>query len=75
MRAVPSTLSAQGECIRKGLPVGIKSEDGRVYLLVGKTKPVNGELADYAAKTVTIRGRETMRDGFAQLQVEEIRKF
>jgi hypothetical protein len=71
----PEHAKCARECIRKGLPVGIKSEDGRVYLLVGKTQPVNGELADYAAKSVTIRGRETMRDGFAQLQVEEIRKF
>ena len=53
----------------------MKGEDGKTYLLVGKTQPVNAELADYAAKTVTFRGKETMRDGFAQLQVEEIRKF
>jgi hypothetical protein len=45
-------------------------------LLTGKSgKPVNAELADSAAKIVTIRGRETARDGFAQLQVDEIRKF
>ena len=61
-------------CIRNGLPVGIKSENGKVYLLSGKPGyPVNAELADYAAKTVTIRGKESVRDGFAQLQVEEIR--
>jgi hypothetical protein len=36
---------------------------------------INVELADYADKTVTIRVKETKRDGFAQLQVEEIRKF
>jgi hypothetical protein len=36
---------------------------------------VNAELADYAAKVVTIKGKQTARDGFAQLQVEEIRKF
>jgi len=34
---------------------------------------VNAELADYAAKIVTIKGKQTRRDGFAQLQVEEIR--
>jgi hypothetical protein len=71
----PQHAECAKECIRKGLPVGIKGEDGKIYLLVGKTQPVNAELADYAAKTVTIRGKETMRDGFAQLQVEEIRKF
>lgn len=63
-------------CIRNGLPVGIRSKDGKIYLLTGKPgHSVNAELADYAAKIVTIRGKETMRDGFAQLQVEEIRKF
>jgi hypothetical protein len=63
------------DCIRKGLPVGIKGEDGKTYLLIGATQPVNGELADYAAKTVTVRGKASMRDGFAQLEVIEIRKF
>ena len=71
----PQHAECAKTCIRKGLPVGIKGEDGKTYLLVGKTQPVNAELADYAAKTVTIRGKETMRDGFALLQVEEIRKF
>ena len=70
----PQHAQCARDCIRKGLPVGIKGEDGKTYLLVGKKQAVNAELADYAAKTVTIRGRETMRDGFALLQVEEIRK-
>jgi hypothetical protein len=30
---------------------------------------------DYAAKAVTIKGRATVRSGFALLQVAEIRKF
>jgi hypothetical protein len=63
-------------CIRNGLPVGIKAQDGKVYLLTGEPgHSVNAELADYAAKIVTIKGKQTARDGFAQLQVEEIRKF
>jgi hypothetical protein len=63
------------ECIESGLPVGIKTEDGKVYLLTGKEAHVNDQLVDYAAKVVTVRGKETSRDGFAQIQVEEIRKF
>jgi hypothetical protein len=63
-------------CIKNGLPAGIKTQDGKVYLLTGEPgHSINAEVADYAAKTVTIRGRPTMRDGFAQLQVEEIRKL
>jgi hypothetical protein len=74
-RSGPQHAECARNCIRKGLPVGIKGEDGKTYLLVGEKQAVNAELADYAAKTVTIRGKETMRDGFALLQVEEIRKF
>ena len=72
----PEHAKCARDCIRNGLPVGIKSEDGRVYLLAGRPgHSVNAELADYAAKIVTIKGKESIRDGFAQLQVEEIRKF
>jgi hypothetical protein len=63
-------------CIRNGLPAGIKTRDGKVYLLTGEPgHSVNAELADYAAQVVTIKGRQTVRDGFMQLQVEEIRKL
>ena len=63
-------------CIRSGSPAGIKTQDGRVYLLTGEPgQSINAELADYAAKVVTIKGRQTVRDGFAQLQVEGIRKL
>ena len=63
-------------CIRSGEPAGIKAQDGRVYLLTGEPgHSINAEVADYAAKVVTIKGTQTVRDGFAQLQVEEIRKL
>jgi hypothetical protein len=72
----PEHAADARECIRKGLPVGIKSEDGRVYLLTGPPQhSINAEFADYAAQIVTVRGKETNRDGFAQIQVEEVRKF
>jgi hypothetical protein len=70
----PQHAECARTCIRKGLPVGLKGEDGKIYLLVGEKHALNAELADYAAKTVTIRGKKTMRDGFAQLQVKEIQK-
>ena len=63
-------------CIRKGSPAGIKAQDGKVYLLTGEPgQSINAELAEYAAQVVTIKGKKSVRDGFAQLQVEEIRKF
>ena len=72
----PEHASCARDCIRGGLPVAIKTNDGKVYLLTSNAgHSVNAELADYAAKIVTIKGKQTMRDGFAQLQVEEIRKF
>jgi hypothetical protein len=72
----PEHAQCAKDCIRKGLPVGIKGEDGKVYLLTTNAgHSVNAELADYAAKIVTIKGKQSMRNGFAQLQVEEIRKL
>jgi hypothetical protein len=72
----PDHAKCARDCIRKGLPVGIKAQNGKVYLLTGKAgQSINSQLADYAAKVITIKGRETVRDGFAQLQVEEIRKL
>jgi hypothetical protein len=70
----PAHAKCAADCIRSGLPVGIKADNGKVYLLTGKVgQSVNAELADYAAKIITVKGTETTRDGFAQLQVEEIR--
>jgi len=64
------------ECIRRGLPAGLKAGNGKVYLLTGQPgQAVNAQLAELAAKIVTIKGKETTRDGFAQLQIEEIRKL
>ncbi len=63
-------------CIRSGEPAGIKAQDGKVYLLTGEPgQSINAKLADYAAQVVTIKGKQSVRDGFAQLQVEEIRKL
>jgi len=61
-------------CIESGLPVGLKGEDGKTYLLVGEHKPANKELAAYAAKTVTIRGKLVTRDGIAMLENIEVVK-
>jgi hypothetical protein len=63
-------------CIRNGEPAGIKARDGKIYLLTGAPgQSINAKLADYAAQVVTIKGKKSVRDGFAQLQVEEIRRL
>lgn len=59
-------------CIESGLPVGIKAEDGTLYLLVGEHKPLNKTLAAYAAKTITVRGKAASRDGVNMLENAEI---
>ena len=67
--------SCAQHCISSGLPVGIKSSsDGKVYMVVGEHKPLNAELADYAGKTVTLKGKAVSRDGINLLENAEIVK-
>ena len=61
-------------CINAGLPVGLKAQDGKTYVLVGDHKPLNSELAPYAAKTITMRGKVVSRDGITMLENAEIVK-
>src|SRR6516225_2154764 len=61
-------------CIKAGLPVGLKATDGKVYLLVGDHKPMNAELVEYAAKTITMKGTVVSRDGINMLENAEIVK-
>lgn len=60
------------KCISSGLPVGLKTADGMVYLLIGEHKPANAELAQYAAKTITVKGKFVNRDGINLLENIEI---
>lgn len=60
------------KCISSGLPVGLKTADGKVYLLIGQHKPLNDQLAAYAAKTVTVQGKAVSRDGINLLENAEI---
>jgi len=62
------------KCIASGLPVGLKTADGKTYLLIGEHKPMNSELVEYAAKKITVRGKLTTRDGFSMIENAEIVK-
>jgi hypothetical protein len=62
------------KCISMGLPVGIKSTDGTTYLIIADHKPMNKELAEYAAKTITVKGKVTERDGIHLIENAEIEK-
>ncbi len=61
-------------CIESGLPVGIKGEDGKTYLVIGQHQPMNKLLAAYAAKTITVKGKLVERDGFRMIANAEIVK-
>jgi hypothetical protein len=61
------------KCIKGGGPVGISSE-GKTYLVVGEHKPMNDQLAEYAGKTITLKGKLAEREGVAMLENAEIVK-
>jgi hypothetical protein len=71
----PDHAECARTCIRNGLPVGIKALDGKAYLLVGANEPLNKQLADYAAKTVTVKGIIRQRDGFLMLDQVTLEKL
>ena len=61
------------KCIKGGGPVGIVSE-GKTYLVVGDHKPMNDQLAEYAGKTVTLKGKVASNGGINMLENAEIVK-
>ncbi len=62
------------KCITSGLPVGLKAADGKTYLLIGDHMPMNKELAEYAAKTITVEGKVVSRDGVNMIENATIEK-
>ena len=65
--------SCAARCIKHGGPVAILS-DGKAYLVVGDHKPMNDQLAEYAGKTVTLKGKLASNGGIAMLENAEIVK-
>ncbi|HVZ66385.1 MAG TPA: hypothetical protein VG936_17615 [Lacunisphaera sp.] len=61
-------------CINNGLPVGLKTAEGKTYLLIGDHMPANSELAKHAAETITVKGKLVERDGINLLENIEIVK-
>jgi hypothetical protein len=62
------------KCITSGLPVGLKADDGKTYVLIGEHKPLNSELAEYAAKRITVEGKVVSRDGINMIENAVIQK-
>jgi hypothetical protein len=67
-------IACAKKCIESGLPAAIKADDGKTYLLIGEHKPLNSELAQYAGKTITVKGKLSSRDGINMIENAEIQK-
>ena len=65
--------SCAAKCIKGGGPVGIVSE-GKTYLVVGDHKPMNDQLAEYAGKIITLKGKLASNGGIPMLENAEIVK-
>jgi len=63
--------SCAATCIKGGGPVAILS-DGKTYLVVGDHKPMNDQLAEYAGKTITLKGKLASNGGIPVLENAEI---
>lgn len=59
-------------CITSGGPVGILTEDDKLYLIIGDHKPLNDKLAPFAGKTISIKGQVVERNGIKMIQKAEI---
>jgi hypothetical protein len=65
--------SCAASCIKGGGPVAILS-DGKAYLVVGDHKPMNEQLAEFAGKTITLKGKLASNGGIPMLENAEIVK-
>src|SRR3954451_1047748 len=62
------------KCIEGGLPVGLKGDDGKTYLLIGEHVPLNKELAQHAGKKITVEGKVASRDGINLIENAVVQK-
>ena len=62
------------KCITNGLPVRLKADDGKTYLVIGEHKPLNSDLAQYAAKKITVERKVASRDGINMIENAVIQK-
>jgi hypothetical protein len=60
------------KCIQSGGPVGLLTADDQIYLVIGDHKPMNDQLADKAAQTVTLKGKVVERGGMKMIENAEL---
>ncbi len=63
--------SCAKQCIKKNLPAGLKTKDGKIYLLIGKGhNPVADLVADFAGHNAKIKGTLVEKAGTNAIIVE-----
>ena len=60
------------KCIEGGGPIGLLTEDNKIYLVVGDHKPLNTQLAAKAAQTVTLKGKVVEKHGMKMIENAEL---
>lgn len=62
-------------CIKKGLPMGVLTKDGKVYLLLEDhaKAATYASCKEKAAETVTVTGQPATKDGIKGLLVAEVK--
>lgn len=62
-------------CLDKGLPAGILSEDGQIYLLVEDHSAADAykKTLEHAAETVKVTGKVVTKNGMKSLVVEKVK--
>lgn len=66
--------SCAASCIRDGAPMGLLTEDGKVYLLVEdhNKKDVYAKVKDHAGEKITVKGTASVKGGLQGLIVEAL---
>ena len=81
----PAHAACARACIASGLPVGLKTKEGKIYVLIGKQEPprpqigpkhetLNAQLAPYAAQIVTVSGTIVSKEGQNVIENAELVK-
>lgn len=66
------------ECAQKGLPLGLLTDQGKLYQIMGKghedLKTVNARLMDYIEENVVVVGKTFKAAGVNALVIQKIKK-
>jgi hypothetical protein len=68
----PGHANCARKCIEGGLPVGILTAEGKLYLAAGDHVPMNKELAKHAAQQVKATGKVASRDGVNLIEITRL---